>query len=96
VDGSAGTSFNIYYVGDRRWHQTWVDNSGGLLRLDGGLQDGKMVLSGARTTRAGKRVIDRIVWTPASNGDVRQVWDYSSDGGKTWHAVFDGTYVKAK
>lgn len=93
-DGSSGTSFNVYYAGDKQWHQTWVDSHGLLLRIDGGLVDGKMVLSGKRTTRTGKVVTDRIVWTPESNGDVRQVWDFSDDGGKTWQPVFDGTYVR--
>src|SRR5215467_14348795 len=72
TDGSSGTSFNIYYAGDKKWHQTWVDSNGLLLRLDGGLIDGKMVLSGKRVNRAGKFVVDRITWTPEPNGDVRQ------------------------
>lgn len=96
VDGSSGTSFNTYYAPDRMWHQIWVDNQGLLLRLDGRLLDGKMVLSAPRLTRDGKRVIDRIVWTPERNGNVRQVWDESSDGGKTWRNAFDGTYVKSR
>ncbi|HYK53572.1 MAG TPA: hypothetical protein VEV38_08605 [Candidatus Eremiobacteraceae bacterium] len=93
-DGLTGTSFNIYYAGDKKWHQTWVDSSGLLLRLDGGLVDGKMVLSGNRVNRAGKVVTDRIVWTPEPSGDVRQVWDYTTDDGKTWQNVFDGMYVR--
>ena len=93
--GSTGTSFNIYYANDKQWHQTWVDSTGLLLRLDGGIVDGKMVLSGKRVNRAGKVVVDRIVWTPEPNGDVRQVWDVTADDGKTWQPVFDGTYVRA-
>jgi len=73
----------------------WVDSNGLLLRLDGGLVEGKMVLFGKRVSRAGKIVTDRIVWTPEPNGDVRQVWDYTTDEGKTWQQVFDGTYVRA-
>ena len=94
-DGMTGTSFNIYDTADKKWHQTWVDSNGLLLRLDGGLVDGKMVLSGRRIGRKGKVVTDRIVWTPESNGDVRQVWDYSIDDGKTWRLAFDGTYVRS-
>jgi len=96
VDGDTGTSLNTYFAGDRRWHQTWVDNHGGLLRLDGRFESGRMSLSGARTTRNGQRVIDRIVWTLEPNGDVRQVWDSSGDHGTTWRNVFDGTYVKRR
>ena len=93
TDGSAGTSFNVYYAGDRSWHQTWVDNAGGLLVLSGGMRDGAMVMSGMRRTRAGKQLLERITWTRLAGGDVRQVWDRSSDGGKTWSLVFDGIYA---
>ena len=33
--GISGTSFNIYDQATGRWHQTWVDDSGTLLQLDG-------------------------------------------------------------
>ena len=39
---SVGHSFNLY-ARDGKWHQTWVDNSGLLLELVGGLEDGRMV-----------------------------------------------------
>ncbi len=94
TDGSSGTSFNIYYPPDKQWHQTWVDTTGLLLRLDGGIVDGKMVLAGKRLNRKGAWVTDRITWTHEANGDVRQVWESSADGGKTWTHVFDGTYVR--
>ena len=94
VEGSKGTSLNAYVAGDRHWHQTWVDNQGGLLQLSGAFRDGRMTMSGVRTTKAGKTVTDRIVWTPLKNGSVRQVWDTSIDRGLTWRTVFDGTYVR--
>ena len=37
----------------------------------------------------------RITWTPASDGSVRQLWELSSDAGKTWTVLFDGRYVRA-
>ena len=94
VEGSKGTSLNAYVAGDRRWHQTWVDNQGGLLQLSGVFREGRMTLSGTRTTKAGKSVTDRIVWTSLNNGTVRQVWESSTDDGRSWRTVFDGTYVK--
>lgn len=91
-DGSKGTSFNLYDAVRRTWHQTWVDNSGGLLLLDGGLKDGAMVLAGSRPARGGKTVIDRITWTPRRDGSVRQLWQTSRDAGASWKIVFDGIY----
>ena len=33
--GFTGTSLNAYDAERKAWHQTWVDNSGGVLQLDG-------------------------------------------------------------
>jgi hypothetical protein len=90
--GMHGTSYNIFVAARRRWHQTWVDDGGNLLQLEGAFQDGNMVLIGEQKSDSAT-TLQRITWTP--NGkEVRQVWDSSTDGGKTWLVVFDGTYRK--
>jgi hypothetical protein len=94
--GLRGSSFNTYDPGRRRWHQTWVDDSGTLLLLDGGMQSGSMVLTGASTASDGKTILNRVTWTPLSNGTVRQHWTISTDGGRTWSDAFDGIYTRAK
>ena len=48
-----GESLNIYDASRKLWHQTWIDNSGLLLVLEGGIRDGKMVLEG-KSTGVGK------------------------------------------
>jgi Protein of unknown function (DUF1579) len=94
----AGHSFNIYDAATGRWHQTWVDNSGTLLRLDGGLVGGKMVLVGSRPPAkdGAMDVLHRITWEKKSDDEVRQLWESSPDGGQTWSVVFDGKYVRHK
>lgn len=94
TDGSAGTSFTVYYAPARKWHQTWVDSSGGLLLMDGGIVDGAMVLQGERVGKKYKSVIDKTTWTPLPDGRVRQFWQASVDGGKTWRTIFDGFYQR--
>lgn len=89
---SRGRSFNVYDRATKQWVQTWVDNSGLLLTLRGGIRDGAMVLEGTRTDPQGKSVRDRITWTPNADGTVRQHWQASSDGGATWQDQFDGLY----
>jgi hypothetical protein len=92
VSGSKGRSFNIHDAATGRWHQTWVDDSGLLLLLDGGLQeDGSMVLQGERP-REGGVSRHRIRWTPLEGGRVRQVWDASDDGGASWKNLVDLVY----
>ena len=96
--GVTGKSLNIYDTSDRRWHQTWVDNSGSLLMLAGQLIDRSMVMSmtGPSPTDPKVTQLQRITWTPASDGSVRQLWELSSDAGKTWTVLFDGRYVRAR
>ena len=90
----AGKSFNVYDAARDTWHQTWVDNGGLLLQLDGGLVDGNMVLKGKRPGQDGAEVLHRITWEPLEGGDVRQTWDTSTDDGQTWAQQFNGLYKK--
>lgn len=92
--GLSGKSFNIYDLAGDRWHQTWVDSSGTLLELNGGLIDGNMVLEGKRPRRDGNGTTEhRITWTPNEDGSVRQYWEASRDNGVNWNVLFDGLYV---
>ena len=85
-----GTSLNFYDAQRKLWHQTWIDNQGGALYLEGALQGDSMVLS----TASGQESIQRITWTPLDDGRVRQHWEATTDTGKTWATVFDGYYAK--
>ena len=90
-----GSSFNTYSPAAGRWHQTWVDSTGGFLLLDGGMVDKAMVLTGEMPARQGGGTVrHRIAFTPNPNGTVRQLWEASRDGGKTWSVTFDGTYIR--
>jgi hypothetical protein len=91
--GFSGYSYNSWNPMTKGWHQTWVDVSGTLLLLDGGLVDGKMVMRGESAGPSGKAV-NEITWEPLPGGKVRQVWRVSNDAGKTWTVAFDGTYTK--
>lgn len=96
--GFSGTSLNRHDTTDGRWHQLWVDSSGGTLTLSGGLQGGSMVLTGesADPARPGQWRRERIAWTPKPDGSVQQRWEQSPDGGSTWAVVFDGRYVRPR
>ncbi len=96
AQGGRGTSLNVYDAVTGHWHQTWVDDHGGLLELNGGLEGGKMVLIGTRPSVKEKatRVVHRITWTPLAPDRVEQHWEASTNEGRTWSTVFDGTYVR--
>lgn len=88
-----GQSINAYDASRQVWHQTWVDTSGLLLTIEGGLVEGNMVMTGTRPRQtANGEVLDRISWFPQPDGSVRQVWEVTSDDGKSWTPIFDGVY----
>ncbi|WP_034475438.1 hypothetical protein [Aestuariibacter salexigens] len=92
--GFSGQSLNTYNAATGQWHQTWMDNAGTLLLLNGGLQDGAMVMSGEGVSPSGQPVIHRITWTPNEDGSVRQHWQATAVDKENWQTVFDGLYKK--
>jgi len=90
--GGKGTSLNVYNAASGSWHQTWISDTGTFLLLAGGWKDGSMVLQGEMTGAGGGKVMHRIAWTPGESGEVRQIWEFSRDGGEAWTTAFDGTY----
>jgi len=92
-NGYRGESLNSYDRTRDVWHQTWVDNGGLLLLLEGQLIDGEMVLEGNGKSPDGKAVYHRITWTPNPDGTVRQHWQSATVKGQ-WQTAFDGLYRK--
>jgi hypothetical protein len=90
--GGHGTSYNAYDAQTKTWQQFWVDARGGVLHLEGTFDGERMAL---KSTRPGAHV-DRIIWTPNKDGSVRQLWETSEDGGKTWTTSFDGRYERTR
>ncbi len=58
--------------------------------LEGGMKGKSMVLA----TTADPLRVNRITWTPLDYGRIRQHWESTTDGGRTWSTVFDGYYKK--
>jgi len=92
--GFSGKSVNSYDRTDQRWHQSWVDSSGARLELAGAFADKRMVLSSPPSPAGG--AVQRIAWSLNDDGSVRQLWESSADGGKTWTVQFDGKYVRRR
>jgi hypothetical protein len=91
--GLEGRSMNAFDEPRGVWHQTWMDSSGGVLLIEGGLRDGAMVMVGTAPSNDDPSRLDRqrITWT--HDGDeLRQLWETSPDEGKTWEVAFDGRY----
>ena len=91
IDGHKGQSFTMYNGSRKTWHQTWVTNRGELLEIEGGIENGEMVLLGKN--QAGALV--RGVWRPV-NEEVREIAMTSADGGKSWKPWFDLVFRRHK
>lgn len=92
-----GMSLNFYDSVTGKWNQSWMSNAGGAVYLEGGLNDaGAMVMTDENLgVSKVSGSINRVTWTPNANG-LRQYWEVSADGGKTWSVAFDGTYTPRK
>lgn len=87
-DGFAGSSLSFYDAPRKVWHQTWIDNHGEVLYLEGGWEGRAMVLR----TVAGSPIVLRVTWTPLDDGRLHHHGEATTDGGKTWKTDFDLHY----
>lgn len=92
-EGLAGESISAYDELQDLWVHTWVDNSGTVLRLDGRLRNGQMVLEGESKLNERAVMSHKITWTPLADGSVRQRWETLSPRGEH-KVVFDGRYTR--
>jgi hypothetical protein len=91
--GSDGTSLNAWDAQYKVWRQFWTGADGVVLRLEGGLQDGAMVMVGELPRAQGGMQLQRIRWTPDADGSVEQRWETSDDAGASWQVAFLGRYT---
>lgn len=63
--------------------------------FEGEYKDGAMRYTSASINANGQKTLGRMTFF--NLGDkVRQLWETSTDDGKTWTVAFDGTYVRKK
>lgn len=91
-----GQSYSMFDSISGKWKQTWVDNQGSYLDFSGGMEDGKMVLSRTFTNRAGKEMMQRMVFFNISKDSLEWNWENSGDGGKTWNLAWHIRYARRK
>jgi hypothetical protein len=92
--GGTGQSFTFYDRRDEKWHQMWVSNSGAMLYLTGEFEGSTLSLEGTTPQPDGTQLVNRLSFHNNPDRTVRQLWETSPDGGKSWTTVFDGLYRK--
>ena len=90
---TGGGSLSSYFADQKLWRQVWTDSSNGWATLEGGIQDGAMVLSGEwkNANGPGTTAITRTTWSRNPDGSVRQLGEAKNSDG-TWATTFDFTY----
>jgi len=88
-----GMSVSVYREAVDRWFQTWVDNSGNYFALQGGMEDGEMILLGEQSGPRG-RVSLRMRFSEIEDDRFTWRWESSKDDGETWDTLWELAYER--
>ena len=96
ASGGEGKSWFYYYRPERRWKQVWVTDDGSVKEKSfvDGFTGGGVRFRGEIPRRDGRKIIDQTTLTPLPDGKVRQVIEWSKDGGRTWETVYNAIYLR--
>jgi hypothetical protein len=92
--GNSGKSFNTYNPYKKKWQQNWVDDRGSVQEFTGEAKDGVMAYQAELPASGGGKLLYRMTFTKRAENRVLQLWEQSTDGGKTWQPLFDGDYQR--
>lgn len=94
--GGDGKSFNTYNPTTKKWEQFWVSSRGNPIHFTGEVRDGNMHYTSESVSATGPKTLGRMTFFNLGPDRVRQLWETSTDGGKTWTVAFDGMYNRKK
>jgi hypothetical protein len=95
--GYTGTSFTTFDRARGVWHQTWVDNTGSVAVMEGGLDAaGDLVLHAVSMPGDPDAALRRMTFRRQADGTVRQIVERSTDGGATWTTAIDLVYTRRR
>ncbi len=95
ANGSTGKSFNFWDTNRKAWRQVWMAGDGQALDYEGQFSDNAMHFTGWTLNAKGERVMQKLTFFRIAADTVRQLFEASSDSGKTWQNTFDGRYVRS-
>ncbi|MEO9870079.1 tetratricopeptide repeat protein [Ekhidna sp.] len=91
----SGQSINFYSPVDKKWHQHWVGSSGDVYNyIETKREEGLLQFVSEFMGPQGSITLSRLTFTLNEDGTVRQLFESSSDDGKTWTPAFDGLYKR--
>ncbi|MEL7001591.1 MAG: tetratricopeptide repeat protein [Bacteroidota bacterium] len=97
VGNYAGQSINFYDPIDKKWHQHWVGSGGDVYNyLETKREEGMLQFESKFMNPQGQISLSKLTFTLNEDGTVRQLFESSTDDGKTWTSAFDGLYKQVK
>lgn len=95
--GREGKSMNYFDPQQRTWRQLWVSDAASVLDYSAGeFRDRAMRFTGITMTPAGDTVQQKLTFHSIHADTVRQVFEQSTDRGRTWAMTWEGIYIRRK
>lgn len=93
--GHTGENLFAYSADDKSWHGFFADNDGRVhVFLNGKVSPGSAEFSGPSRAPNGESILNRVTISRINSGQVEQLWQKSSDDGRTWTTAFRGAYTR--
>lgn len=78
-----GSSVSVWNPNRAIWQQTWVDDQGGYLDFEGGMEGNRMILR-RQYEQDGQTIHQRMVFYNIEENSLDWDWETSKDGGTSW------------
>jgi hypothetical protein len=94
--GHSGQNLFGYSADDNTWYGMFADNEGRVhVFTSGKVSAGTAEFEGTSRGSNGETVLNRVTILRHNPNRVEQIWQKSTDNGKTWNTVFSGEYSRA-
>lgn len=89
-----GRAFHYFDPTLGKWRQTYVATKADFSLWTGDFKDGEIRYTGEISHANGSKTLGRNIFTRIDANRVRQLFEISTDSGKTWTTNWDGFYVR--
>ena len=94
--GYSGKSWSMFNPRTKMWQQTWVDNQGEYISLNGRFENGTMTLTTGLQKINGKDQVNRMRYHDIKKDGFEWDWESSMDNGATWTTAWHIRYERKK
>jgi hypothetical protein len=92
----SGRNLDGYNQEDKRWRRYFADTRGHAHVFEGTSNGDSIQYEGTSKGPKGEAVLNRLTIRKDGPDKMTQIWQKSSDGGKTWEPAFQGVFSRLK